>query len=120
VNQDGISQSGELKTLSQLGIASINLNNLTTKNEVKEGNLVISQGSFTKVDGSTGSYSNLDLAVNQVNSSHYQYEDGNGNVVGDYELNLDVLSLPFLRGYADVKALPIAASEDADLLKHYQ
>jgi hypothetical protein len=116
VNQDGVSQSGELKTLSQLGIASINLNNLVTKNQVSEGNLIISEGSFTKVDGSTGSYSNLDLAVNQVNSSHYQYEDGNGNVVGDYNLNLDVLSLPFLRGYADVKALPIAASEDEVLL----
>jgi hypothetical protein len=108
-NQNGISESSELKTLSELGITSINVSpeSLTPKNEVKEGSLIISEGTYTQnitnADGSvsevTKSYSNLDLAVNQSNSLSYTYTDSEGNVIGDYDLNLDVLSLPMSRGY---------------------
>jgi hypothetical protein len=113
VNQNGISEASELKTLSELGVTSINVsaNSLTTKNELNNGNLVISEGTYAKSDGTTGSYFNLDLAVNQSNSSSYTYTDPEGNVIGDYNLNLDVLSLPMIRGYGDVKALPIVALE---------
>ncbi len=37
-------------------------------------------------------------------------------MVGDYDLNLDVLTLPMSRGYGDVEALPIAMSRDENLL----
>ena len=108
-NQNGISESYELKTLTELGITSIDVSeeSLTPKNEVKEGSLIISEGTYTQnitnPDGSistiTKSYSNLDLAINQTNSASYTYTDSEGNVIGDYDLNLDVLSLPMSRGY---------------------
>ena len=118
LNQNGISEASELKSLSDLSITSINVspNSLTPSNQINNGNLVISEGSYLKSDGTTGTYANLDLAVNQSNSSSYAYTDSEGNVIGDYNLNLEVLSLPMIRGYGDVKALPIAASQDESLL----
>ena len=118
LNQNGISEASELKSLSDLSITSINVspNSLTPSNQINNGNLVISEGSYLKSDGTTGTYANLDLAVNQSNSSSYTYTDSEGNVIGNYNLNLEVLSLPMIRGYGDVKALPIAASQDESLL----
>jgi hypothetical protein len=111
-NQNGISESSELKTLTELGITSISVSpeSLTPKNETKEGSLVISEGTYTQQitnqDGSTTlvnkTYANLDLAVNQSNSASYTYTDSEGNVIGDYDLNLDVLSLSMSRGYVSV------------------
>ena len=37
-------------------------------------------------------------------------------MIGDYDLDLSVFSLPMIRGYGDLEALPIAASKDSDLL----
>ena len=118
LNQNGISEASELKSLSDLNITSINVspNSLTPSNQINNGNLVISEGSYLKSDGTTGTYANLDLAVNQSNSSSYTYTDSEGNVIGDYNLNLEVLSLPMIRGYGDLKALPIAASSNTNLL----
>ena len=146
-----LNKCDKLKSLSDLNITSINLNNLTTVNKISNGNLITSEGSFTKnlfttitnddattttitnEDGSTTTitnddattttiasetvrnYANLDLAINQTNSISYTYND-NGNVINDYTLNLDTLSLPFIRGYGNVEALPIAASRNSDLL----
>ena len=61
-------------------------------------------------------YSNLDLAIDQTNSSSYSYVDESGNAV-TYDLNLEVLSLPFSRGYGNVEAWHIARSKDGDLLE---
>jgi Ca2+-binding RTX toxin-like protein len=124
LNQNGVSESNELRNLTDLNITSINLDNLTAKNQVNEGNLIISQGTFTQnitnsdnsISQITKNYSNLDLAINQSNSVSYNYTDQEGNIVNDYDLNLEVLSLPQLRGYGDVEALSIAASRDQELL----
>ncbi|MBU6140974.1 MAG: hypothetical protein KGP29_05440 [Proteobacteria bacterium] len=82
-NQNGLSEAGELKSLTDLGITAINVSeeSLTPRNQISEGNLVISEGTYTQTttnpDGSTSqstrSYANLDLAVNQTNSSSYTY-----------------------------------------------
>lgn len=132
LNQDGISQSEEMKSLSEHGITSISLGDLEEINQEVNGNLVQSKGSFTKevettdADGNvvtsevTRDYLNLDLAVNQTNSVSYTYTDPDGNEVGAYDLNLDALSLPFVRGYGNVDALPIAASKNSDFIAALQ
>jgi Ca2+-binding RTX toxin-like protein len=51
-NSDGIAEPGELFSLSQLGIASINLE-ATSVNEVVAGNTIDAIGSFTLTDGAT-------------------------------------------------------------------
>jgi hypothetical protein len=61
LNQDGISQAGELQTLSQAGIASmgvagttINVNLAVITNGCAVGNTHIASGSFTRSDGGAG------------------------------------------------------------------
>jgi hypothetical protein len=124
LNGNGISEAWELKSFSDFRIKSINLNSLTTLNQIQESNLIISQGTFTKTitntDGTssdiTSNYANLDLAVNQTNSASYSYTDPAGNVIGDYDLNLEVLALPLSRGYGNLKPWHMAMSNDETLL----
>ncbi len=57
-NQDGISQDGELKTLSDLGITSINLA-ATMTDQYIEGSWNAYNSTFTYEDGSTGQISDV-------------------------------------------------------------
>ncbi|WP_152222312.1 calcium-binding protein [Pseudomonas sp. SCB32] len=90
LNQDGVSQADELKSLADHHITSINLT-ATNSNQNNNGNIISAIGSFVRDDGSTG----------QVN--------GNQSVAG----NLDLTSNPFYREFTDhlpvdetAKALP--------------
>ncbi|MDD2684574.1 MAG: hypothetical protein PHY62_00255 [Gallionella sp.] len=51
-NQDGISQSNELKTLSSLGIQSFNVANITHSQQLANGNQLADLGTYTRTDGS--------------------------------------------------------------------
>ncbi|WP_319019570.1 calcium-binding protein, partial [Xanthomonas sacchari] len=63
LNQDGISQSGELFGLAELGISGISVTPVSTKNvSLNNGNTVDSYGSFTRSDGSQGIAADLLLA----------------------------------------------------------
>jgi Ca2+-binding RTX toxin-like protein len=118
LNQDGITDEGELTSLADHNITSINLNT-TQSNLNQDGNVILSNGDYTYLDdeqtNQTGLLSNLELAINQTNSGSYVYQDNLGNTI-DYTLNLETLILPFSRGYGDTKAWHIAASEDEVLL----
>jgi hypothetical protein len=50
---DGVSDVGEMVTLDQAGISSINLNARETDYEI-EGNWISHESTFTRTDGSTG------------------------------------------------------------------
>ena len=54
LNQDGISQSGELFTLGSLNIASINVASTNNSQVLANGNQIADLGQYTKTDGSTG------------------------------------------------------------------
>ncbi|WP_267896318.1 calcium-binding protein, partial [Paracidovorax avenae] len=54
VNQDGISQAGELHTLSDLGIARLNVKGQRSSIDLGHGNTQPWSGSFTRMDGSQG------------------------------------------------------------------
>jgi hypothetical protein len=62
LNQDGISQAGELQTLGQAGIASIGVAGTTTNINLGNGNTQIASGSFTRTNGSTGQSGTAELA----------------------------------------------------------
>ncbi len=53
-NQDGVSQSNELSSLSDLGIASINLNFQDVQERASGGNSIAQRSYFTRTDGSQG------------------------------------------------------------------
>jgi hypothetical protein len=61
LNQDGISQAGELQTLGQAGIASIGVAGTTTNINLGNGNTQIASGSFTRTNGSTGQSGTAEL-----------------------------------------------------------
>ncbi|XXF06919.1 calcium-binding protein [Pseudomonas sp. D2-3] len=92
LNQDGIAQVGELKSLAEHGIAAINLGSKSTS-EASNGNLITAVGSFVRTDGSEG-------VVN-----------GNQSLVA----NLDLASNPFYREYSNTN--PAAADSSLPELK---
>jgi hypothetical protein len=62
-NQDGISQTNELHTLSELGIKSINLTSTATSGWL-EGATQTATGTFTRTNGTKGEVGNLNFASN--------------------------------------------------------
>ncbi len=54
LNQDGISQTGELFTLASLNIAAINVTSTANSQTLANGNQIADLGTFTKTEGTTG------------------------------------------------------------------
>jgi hypothetical protein len=61
-NQDGVSQRGELMTLIDLGISSIDLNPSPSSTRYPDGSAVQGLSWFSRVDGSTGLIEDVSLA----------------------------------------------------------
>jgi len=108
-NQDGITQSGELHTLTDLNISAINLA-ATPANLPAADNLITATGSFTR-NGQTQLAADIHLTVN------FAQTDSNPNRPLDQAptLSADVFDLPWLRGYGLVKSLHVAYQESAGL-----
>ena len=72
LNQNGLSEAGELQSLNTAGIASINLASTASNIALAGGNIQSASGTYTKTNGTTGtagdfttgSSGNLDLAQN--------------------------------------------------------
>lgn len=104
VNENGITDSGELKTLTQAGITSISLNTQEVSIEQNQ-NTITAQSTYTRADGTTGDIFNVNFAFNKI---YTQY-------TGNYELSLDVLDMPWIRGYGQVVDLQLGMTQDASL-----
>ncbi len=61
LNQDGIAQPDELKSLKDAGVASIDLTSHIA-NTTNNGNIIVATSSFVRDDGTTGLVGELDLA----------------------------------------------------------
>jgi hypothetical protein len=62
-NRNGVTDSGELKTLAELNIASIDLSSAPTQQTVRPGdNILLATGSFTLTDGTVRSLGDAALA----------------------------------------------------------
>jgi len=69
LNQDGISEEGELITLSEAGITSISLKGTTTNTNLGNGNIGSATTTFTRSNGTTGTAANLNLVADSFYSS---------------------------------------------------
>lgn len=107
-NSDGISQSGELHTLSSLGITSIRTT-YSNVNYTIDGVQVKQQSDFT-MNGVTRTSVDAWFAVDAANSEY----------PGSYDLDVRTLFLPTLRGFGDLKDLHVAMSSDENLLEMVQ
>jgi len=104
LNQDGISQANELKTLTELNIASLSTTGTAT-GTAQNGNIITHTGSFTKTDGSTGQTGNLDLAASTF---HTQYTETT-------PLSATAAARPDMHGSGSVHNLRNAAALSATL-----
>nr|WP_257618434.1 calcium-binding protein [Neisseria meningitidis] len=68
LNQDGISQANELRTLEELGIQSLDLAYKDVNKNLGNGNTLAQQGSYTKTDGTTAKMGDLLLAADNLHS----------------------------------------------------
>ena len=72
-NSNGISDEGELKSLDELGIASLSLNHNEVNEDLGGGNTLSLKGSYTKTDGTAHSMGDLNFNVDTINS---KFKDG--------------------------------------------
>ena len=106
LNQDGISQNGELFTLGQLGIASINVSSSANNQTLANGNQIADLGTYTKTDGSTGTtaevtgnLADINLAVDTFHRQFSTHPDTSA-----------VAHLPDMQGSGAVRDLREAAA----------
>lgn len=105
-NGDGVTQDGELHTLSSLGIVSIDLAGVASSTSTINGNPISHTSTYRLSDGSTGS----------IVDAWFVHDNVNAEYAGDYTLDVAVLSLPTLRGFGELPSLHIAMSQNEDLL----
>ncbi|MDO4693620.1 MAG: calcium-binding protein [Eikenella sp.] len=70
LNQDGISQSGELFALAEVGVQAPNLTHTSPNTNLGNGNFLAQAGSYIRTDGSTAQMGDLDLAADHLFSRH--------------------------------------------------
>jgi Ca2+-binding RTX toxin-like protein len=102
-NTNGIVDSGELLTLEQAGIESINLKYDYQKEADENGNLEIQQGTFNRTDGTTGKVSDIWFDV-----------DGTNTILNEDDITIpdDIKNLPDIKGWGNVYSLHAAMALD--------
>ena len=104
LNQDGISQAGEMQTLAEAGIASIKLSSTKTDTSYGDAQLVQS-GSFTRTDGSEGQAGSFIFAQNNAVTTH-----------APITISTEAAALPAIQGSGWVRDLQGAATLKPQLL----
>ena len=105
-NQDGISQAGELKTLAELGIASINVTGTPSNTSLGNGNTQVLTGGFTRINGSTGTAGVAELSGSLLLASNNFYRQ----FTDDPATTPAAQALPQMRGSGWVRDLRAAKS----------
>ncbi|MDD3597379.1 MAG: hypothetical protein PHE23_13230, partial [Sulfuricurvum sp.] len=115
-NSDGISQAGELHTLSELGITSINLTS-TTSNTVSNGNVQIAAGTYTKTNGDTGESATLNLTEDTGNAGNLNFSQNPfySEFTDHLTLTDTALALPDMQGSGMVRDLREASTLSTSL-----
>jgi len=116
VNQDGISQPEELKTLGALNIASIDVAGA----ELDSWYGVLGGGFHRKIEGNTISHTSSftlgDGTSREIVDAWFVLDLMNSRFSEDYTLDMRTLFLPTLRGYGTLPDLHVAMSQNTALL----
>jgi hypothetical protein len=97
--------SGELLTLQQAGIASINLAAATQSDDFEAGNQILATGSFTRTDGSAGA----------VDAVSFQTDNFDSTFTGNTGVSALAATLPDLKGRGTLTDLQVAMTNDPAL-----
>ena len=112
LNSDGVSDGGELFTLQELSIESLDLAYRNTSTHLGGGNTLVQTGSFNKVDGTKGTMGDVNFSVNRLYSRYNP----------DVELTAEQRQTANLKGIGGLPDLQLAAAgydELAGVLKTY-
>ena len=101
-NTNGVVDAGELMTLEDAGIQSINLNYAYQKEADENGNIEIQQGSLTKTDGTTGKISDVWFAADGTKT----------RLTANVDISDDIKALPDIQGWGNVYSLHTAMALD--------
>ncbi|MDD5297126.1 MAG: calcium-binding protein [Rhodocyclaceae bacterium] len=101
-NQNGITDAGELLTLAQAGVKSLNTGYTAQSVTDAQGNQHLQAGSFTKTDGTTSKVDDVWFAVDTVRTV-------DENLVA---VSADIAALPDLAGFGNVHSLHQAMARD--------
>ena len=112
LNQDGISQAGELFTLNQKGIASITVAKTENSTLLPNGNVLADLGHYTKTDGSEGA---LGAATGQLGDVDLRENTFFSQFTDAIPLTPEAQLLPTMHGSGQVRDLREAVSLSPDL-----
>ena len=106
VAQSGVSQTGELKTLSELGIESFNVASINHSQLLANGNQIADTGSYTRTDGTTGT-AGVTAGMADINLAVDTFHRTFADVI---PLTPQTETLPDMQGSGAVRDLREAAS----------
>lgn len=104
-DQNGISAQGEMISLADAGVASLNLSNALTNQRLANGNTLSREGSFTRADGSVGAMGEFRLAIDTFDTRFAEA----------IEVPESLRSLPDMGGSGKVRNLQQAAALSDEL-----
>jgi len=102
INGNGVSEGGELKTLAEHGIESLNVTSAISNITDSQGNTQTRTGSYEKMDGTTATIANVNFQHDMMNSIP-------SNLLNVPE---DIAALPDLAGYGNLYDLHQAMARD--------
>jgi hypothetical protein len=111
LNQDGVSQSGELFTLGSLGIAALNVAVTEHTQTLANGNQVADLGTYVRSDGSTGTLGE----TSQMADVNLADDTFNRQFSDTVPLTPEAQNLPDMQGSGLVRDLREAASQSGAL-----
>lgn len=106
-NQNGLTEAGELLSLADAGIASIDLGATVHSGRLQSGHEILASSTYITTDGAQAEAVAVDFSTDQVNTL-FVLPDG-------FEFDPEVFELPNLRGYGEVPDLWVAMTLDPDL-----
>ena len=104
-SQDGQTGAGELITLADAGIVSLNLAHTLKNQNLANGNQLTREGSFTRADGSTSAMGEFRLATDTFNTRFAE----------PVEVPEPLKTLPTMGGAGNVRELQQAAAQSSSL-----
>ena len=105
LNQDGISQEGELLTLEEAKVKALNLAHKNSDRDLGNGNTLAEEGTYTDSDGNEKQMGDLNLAADPF---HSRFSD-------NITLTDEQQQAPNLRGSGRVRDLREAAAQSPDV-----
>jgi RHS repeat-associated protein len=112
LDQDGMSDSNELSSLNQMGIARINTAYSRVATPVPGQNTIVDISTYERTDGTQRQIVDAWFALDQQNSEYDFRSTANPQLTFTNE----IFNLPTLAGYGNLPNLTIAMAQDSQLL----